>query len=203
MAVANKNRRRTADVLRLSVVMLLTKDGSAPAETSFARSSVPFPETGGEEGTPLPCRHAFTEASCPSALSFVYTWPAPPVTTTHGPATALQRVRRTPVRCPTQATLPKCGVSTTWPTSQAPAITPAAALHPRLVAIVATLVTSLDQIAVSAGLPPCHTFRSPEASDFSVRKQKLRLPFGEGLSIAVRHRLQHGLPTRALRPFHS
>lgn len=55
MAVANKNHCRTAETLRRSVIIVLTKDGSAPAETSFARPSVPFPETSGGAGVmPLP-----------------------------------------------------------------------------------------------------------------------------------------------------
>jgi len=118
------------------------------------------------------------------------------------PMTALPQTR-SPKGTPTHSTLPDLGVSNTCPTRQAPGITPAAQVLPRLVVLSTQAFTSLDQFPyVRGSRPGIVSVSEPLKRFLGAESRSSPLPIRKGLSNAVWHRLRLCLPPRALRPFH-
>jgi len=118
------------------------------------------------------------------------------------PMTALPQTR-SPQGTPTCSTLPDLGVSTTCPTRQAPAITPAAQALPRLVVLSTQAFTSLDQSPYVQGSRPGIVSAQTLFGRFlGAESRSAPLPIRKGLSNAVWHRLRLRSPPRALRPSH-
>ena len=103
----------------------------------------------------------------------------------------------------TCSTLPDLGISSTCSTWQAPGITPATQVLPRLVVLFTQAFTSLDQFPYVHG-SRCGIVSASESSErfLRVESRSTLLPVGKGLSNAVRHRLRLSLPPRAGCPFH-